>query len=66
MSSYGLLQNYISLIAITQLLIWYNEFSKMDFYNFNDLKKVYGNATAVNNDRVVFNIKGNYFRLVFL
>lgn len=38
----------------------------MDFYNFNDLKKVYGNATAVNNNRVVFNIKGNYFRLVFL
>ena len=50
--------------AETQLLIWYNEFSKLDFSNFNELKKVYGNASIVNNNRVVFNIKGNDFRLV--
>lgn len=48
----------------TQLLIWYNEFSKLDLRNFNELKKVYGNASIVNNNRVVFNIKGNDFRLV--
>jgi mRNA interferase HigB len=51
-------------IAKTQLLIWYNEFSKLEFSNFNKLKKVYGNASIVNNNRVVFNIKGNDFRLV--
>ena len=51
-------------IAETQLLIWYNEFSKLDFHNFNELKRVYGNASIVNNERVVFNIKGNDFRLV--
>lgn len=51
-------------IAETQLMIWYNEFSKKDFKNFNELKKVYGNASIVNNNRVVFNIKGNDFRLV--
>lgn len=51
-------------VAETQLLIWYNEFSKMEFNNFNELKKVYGNASIVNNSRVVFNIKGNDFRLV--
>jgi mRNA interferase HigB len=51
-------------IAKTQLLIWYNEFSKLDFSNFNELKRVYGNASIVNNERVVFNIKGNDFRLV--
>ncbi|WP_269243048.1 type II toxin-antitoxin system HigB family toxin [Flavobacterium limnophilum] len=51
-------------IAKTQLLIWYNEFSKWDFHNFNELKRVYGNASIVNNERVVFNIKGNDFRLV--
>lgn len=50
--------------AETQLLIWYNEFSKLEFRNFNELKKVYGNASIVNNNRVVFNIKGNDFRLV--
>jgi mRNA interferase HigB len=51
-------------IAETQLLIWYNEFSKQEFTNFNELKKVYGNASIVNNNRVVFNIKGNDFRLI--
>ena len=51
-------------IAKTPLLIWYNEFSKIDFNNFNELKRIYGNASIVNNDRVVFNIKGNDFRLV--
>ena len=51
-------------IAQTQLLIWYSEFSKMNFSNFNDLKRVYGNASIVNNNRVVFNVKGNDFRLI--
>ncbi|MBF4467705.1 type II toxin-antitoxin system HigB family toxin [Flavobacterium sp. LC2016-12] len=51
-------------IASTQLLIWYNEFSKLPFNNFNELKKIYGNSSIVNNNRVVFNIKGNDFRLV--
>ena len=48
----------------TQLLLWYNEFSKQEFKNFNELKNVYGNASIVNNNRVIFNIKGNDFRLV--
>lgn len=51
-------------IAETPLLIWHNEFSKLEFNNFNELKRVYGNASIVNNNRVVFNIKGNDFRLV--
>ena len=51
-------------MAETQLLIWYTEFSGHKFSNFNELKKVYGNASVVNNNRVVFNIKGNDFRLV--
>ena len=51
-------------IAKMQLLIWYNEFTKYTFRNFNELKRVYGNASIVNNERVVFNIKGNDFRLV--
>jgi mRNA interferase HigB len=51
-------------IAKTQLLIWFSEFSKMSFVSFNELKQVYGNSSIVNNNRVVFNIKGNDFRLV--
>lgn len=51
-------------VASMQLMIWHNEFSKLDFHNFNELKLVYGNASIVNKDRVVFNIKGNEFRLI--
>jgi mRNA interferase HigB len=51
-------------MAETQLLVWFNEFSKYEFGNFNELKKMYGNASVVNNNRVVFNVKGNDFRLV--
>jgi mRNA interferase HigB len=50
--------------AENQLLMWYHEITKLDFRNFNELKSVYGNASVVNNQRVVFNIKGNDFRLV--
>ena len=35
-----------------------------DFKNFNELKLVYGNSSLVGDDRVVFNIMGNKFRLI--
>ena len=47
------------------LLTWYYEFSKLTFANFNALKTVYGNASIVGGNRVIFNIKGNEYRLVF-
>lgn len=50
--------------AKTPLLTWYYEFSKMVFKSFNELKTVYGNASIVGNNRVIFNIKGNDYRLV--
>ena len=50
--------------AKTSLLTWYNEFLKQDFYTFNELKEVYGSASVVANNRVIFNIKGNDFRLI--
>ena len=50
--------------AKVALLTWYNEFSKFNFLNFNELKQVYGNASIVANNRIVFNIKGNDYRLV--
>jgi mRNA interferase HigB len=51
-------------LAETQLMLWYMEFSRHSFSHFNDLKKVYGNASIVNSNRIVFNIKGNDFRLI--
>lgn len=46
------------------LTAWENEFSKIDFHNFNEIKAIYRNASIVGNNRIVFNIKGNDFRLV--
>lgn len=44
--------------------MWETEINKQQFGSFNDLKKVFGNASIVSNGRVVFNIKANDFRLV--
>lgn len=43
---------------------WYQEMVISDFKNFNELKQVYQSASLVGDQRVVFNIRGNKFRLV--
>ena len=50
--------------ASNALLEWYYELIEADFQNFQDLKAIYGNASLVGDDRVVFNIMGNHYRLV--
>ena len=50
--------------AATALQEWYHELVICDFKNFNELKRVYGNASLVSDDRIVFNIMGNQYRLV--
>lgn len=50
--------------AATALQEWYHELIKAEFRSFNELKEVYGNASIVGDDRVVFNIMGNKYRLV--
>ena len=47
-----------------QLKTWYNETSKISWNNPNELKKDYPSASILENNRVVFNIKGNNYRLV--
>lgn len=56
------IQQYPS--AATALSEWYYELLKSDFQNYNDLKNTYPHASLVGDDRVVFNIKGNNFRLI--
>jgi mRNA interferase HigB len=51
-------------LAANSLKSWYDELSKADYKNFNDLKSAYGNASVIANNRVIFNIKGNSFRLI--
>nr|WP_294877305.1 type II toxin-antitoxin system HigB family toxin [uncultured Pedobacter sp.] len=51
-------------VAKVALVTWLNEFGRTNFENFNELKQVYGNASLIANHRVIFNIKGNDFRLI--
>lgn len=50
--------------AATALQEWYHELVLCECRNFNELKALYGNASIVSDDRVVFNIIGNRYRLV--
>lgn len=43
---------------------WYYEARNADWNNPAEIKKHYGNASIVGNDRVVFNICGNKYRLI--
>ncbi len=43
---------------------WYHEIQEADFANFNELKQVYKSASLVADNRIIFNIKGNDYRLV--
>ena len=51
-------------VAASAIQEWYHELVKSDFKNFNELKHVYGNASLVSDDSVIFNIMGNQYRLV--
>lgn len=43
---------------------WFAEARKATWTNMAELKQQFGNASAVSAERVVFNIKGNAYRLV--
>lgn len=46
------------------LLAWHDIVKEANWKNFNDVKTVFKNSSIVGNDRLVFNIKGNDYRLV--
>lgn len=43
---------------------WYHDVKNADWRNSNDLKQQFKHANIVGNSRVIFNIKGNKYRLV--
>ncbi|WP_054558697.1 type II toxin-antitoxin system HigB family toxin [Croceitalea dokdonensis] len=47
-----------------QLTAWYRETEKSGFKNLNELKLEYPSASILKDNRVVFNIKGNRYRLI--
>ena len=50
--------------AEESLKAWIYEVRASSWKNSNELKEKYGNASIIGSKRVVFNIKGNDFRLI--
>jgi len=46
------------------LKTWYDTAMHADWKNPNDVKLTYSNASILKNNRIVFNIKGNSYRLI--
>lgn len=47
-----------------QLKAWYNEVEQADWKTPNEIKKEYPSASILEDNRIVFNIKGNHYRLI--
>jgi mRNA interferase HigB len=48
------------------LRAWYHDVKGSNWNNSNELKQQYSNASTLGEGRIVFNIKGNSYRLVVL
>ena len=47
-----------------QLKSWFQEAGKAEWKNPNEIKTEYPSSSILNDNRVVFNIKGNNYRLI--
>lgn len=47
-----------------QLKAWYRETEKAKWTNINELKQNYPSASILTDNRIVYNIKGNNYRLI--
>ena len=47
-----------------QLKSWYQEANYAEWKSPNEIKSEYPSASIINNNRIVFNIKGNNYRLI--
>lgn len=43
---------------------WFHEVSKASWRNASDVKRLFATASIVNAERIVFNVKGNAYRLI--
>ena len=50
--------------TIVPLMEWNDIVAEADWANINDVKNTFNSADYVGNERFVFNIKGNHYRLV--
>ena len=47
-----------------QLMVWYQEVTKSEWNNPNEIKEQYTSASILKKSRIVFNICGNKYRLI--
>ncbi len=47
-----------------QLKSWFKEASFAEWTHSNEIKSAYPSSSILNNQRIVFNIKGNHYRLI--
>lgn len=52
--------------ALNPLNEWYTKTEEANWSNLMDMKQTFGTVDYVGNDRYVFNIKGNSYRLIAL
>lgn len=66
--SYGTLRNFFEKHADSKdaLNNWYRTTLKADWSNYHEMKAMFNSVDAVGNDRFVFNIRGNKYRLVVM
>ena len=50
--------------AIAPLNEWFIKAKKADWKNVSELKNDFNSADAIGNDRYIFNIAGNHYRLI--
>jgi mRNA interferase HigB len=66
--SYGKPRNFFGLHADAKdaLNNWYRLASQADWANYHEIKAIFNSVDAVGNDRFVFDIRGNNYRIVAL
>jgi mRNA interferase HigB len=64
--SYGTIRDFFEAHADAKdaLNNWYRLASKADWANYHEVKEMFNSVDAIGNDRFVFNIRGNNYRLV--
>ena len=64
--SYGVLKTFYQKNPNAEgaLNNWYNIVEKADWQNYHQIKEVFNSCDAIGNDRYVFNIRGNKYRLI--
>lgn len=64
--SFAAIRDFIAVHAdaVEPLKEWYITVSKANWRNFSDIRQTFNSVDYVGNDRYVFNIKGNNYRIV--